>query len=157
VGLMSYPAVAGPGAGLIRAGRGPLVSDGPPCIGFGMVTDTPTALFCVAQADAAVLLEDLHPDEPSALYRQLFKQLAAAAGPATEIRLAENQAAPVRRWLDRAKLRYLRKGDRRKAETFARVRQSEVKDLPRESPEHVNPRDRGVLLTAAPARLPVGV
>ena len=91
-----------------------------------MVTDTPGALFYVAQADAAVLLEDLDPEEPSALYAQLFKQLTAAVGPATEIRLAESHAVPVRSWLDRAKLRYARNGDRRKAEAFARVRQSEV-------------------------------
>ena len=91
-----------------------------------MVTDTPTALFYVAQADAAVLLEDLDPEEPSALYAQLFKQLMAAAGPATEIRLAESHAVPVRSWLDRAKLRYARNGDCRKAQAFARVRQSEA-------------------------------
>ena len=97
-----------------------------------MVTDTPTALFHVAQADAAVLLEDLDPQEPSALYAQLFKQLTAAAGSATEIRLAESDAVPVRSWLDRAKLRYARSGDRRKSEAFARVRQSEVlPSLPR--------------------------
>jgi hypothetical protein len=91
-----------------------------------MVTETPTALFYVAQDDAAVLLEDLDPEEPSALYAQLFKQLTAAAGPATAIRLAESQAEPVRSWLDRARLRYARNGDRRKAQAFARVRRSEV-------------------------------
>jgi hypothetical protein len=91
-----------------------------------MVPDTPSALFLVAEADAAVLLEDLDPNEPSALYAQLFKQLTAAAGSATEIRLAESHAVSVRSWLDRAKLRYARSGDRRKSQAFARVRQSEV-------------------------------
>jgi hypothetical protein len=91
-----------------------------------MVTETPTALFYVAQADAVVLLEDLDPEEPSALYAQLFKQLSSAAGPATAIRLSEGQAEPLRSWLDRARLRYARKGDQRRAQAFARVRRSEV-------------------------------
>jgi hypothetical protein len=91
-----------------------------------MVTETPTALFYVEQADAVVLLEDLDPAEPSALYAQLFKQLSAAVGPVTAIRLSEGHAESIRSWLDRARLRYVRNGDRRKAQAFGRVRRSEV-------------------------------
>lgn len=84
-----------------------------------------SVVFSVARADAAVLLGDLQPDEPSALYAQLFKRLSAAVYPTTELRLTEDDAEAFRNWLDRAKLRHARNGDSKKAQAFARVRRSE--------------------------------
>ena len=91
-----------------------------------MVTDTPGALFYVAQADAAVLLEDLDPEEPSALYAQLFKQ----PPPRSARRLSSGwrKATPclfgagsIGRSSDMPGM-----ATEGSAEAFARVRQSEV-------------------------------
>ena len=86
-----------------------------------------TALFCVAQADVTVLLEDLDSDEPSVLYAQLFQQLTAAVDiyPTMPLRIAEHHAGAFRSWLDRAKARHAKNGDLKKAQAFARVRSSE--------------------------------
>ena len=90
-----------------------------------MGTQAGNVVFSIAPADAAVLLGDLQPDEPSALYAQLFKRLTAVVHPSTELRITEDHAEAFRNWLDRAKLRHARNGDSRKAQAFARVRRSE--------------------------------
>jgi len=89
---------------------------------------TGTALFCVAPADVAVLLEDLDPSEPSVLYAQIFKQLSAAVEiyPTMPLRIADHHAETFRNWLDRAKARHAKNGDSERAQAFARVRSSEV-------------------------------
>ena len=87
---------------------------------------TDTARFYVAQADVAVLLGDLDPNEPSTLYAQLFKQLTAGLDVSmTELRIAEDQAEAFRSWLDRAKNRYMNSGASQKAHAFGRERRSE--------------------------------
>jgi hypothetical protein len=86
-----------------------------------------SAVFAVAPADAAVLLGDLRPDEPSPLYAQLFKRLTADGRihVTTEFRMTEDDADAFRNWLDRAKVRHDRNGDSKKAQAFARVRRTE--------------------------------
>ena len=76
-----------------------------------MGTRAGSRVFYVAPADAAVLLDDLQPDELSplyaALYAQLVKRLTAAGYPTTELRITEgDDAEAFRNWLDRAKLRH---------------------------------------------------
>jgi hypothetical protein len=86
-----------------------------------------SAVFAIAPADAAVLLGDLQPNEPSPLYAQLFKRLMAGGRvhETTELRLAEDHADAFRGWLDRATVRHDKNGDSKKAQAFARVRRSE--------------------------------
>ena len=85
-----------------------------------------SAVFAIAPADAAVLLDDLQPNEPSPLYAELFKRLmAGGVHETTELRIAEDDADAFRGWLDRATVRHDRNGDSTKAQAFARVRRSE--------------------------------
>jgi hypothetical protein len=90
---------------------------------------TRTVRFDVARGDVPILLKELDPRESSILYSQAFNQLshmlAHPALPTSELHIPDIHVEPFRRWLDRAHARHAKNGDQEKADTFARVRDSE--------------------------------
>jgi hypothetical protein len=90
-----------------------------------------TKRFKVSRADSRILLAEL-THVPAVLYAALQEQLLTAAAKLdaepeqpTDIRLAEEHAEAFREWLDRATVREAQAQFPRRAEVFARVRDSE--------------------------------